>query len=700
MEFTLYTAALTGAEANCRYPERRKISCAEDLEAAVAFDHVCVAFKNDYRKRENFLSSDVLVMDCDNSHTENPAEWKTMEKFLAMMPEVAMAIVPSRNHMKPKDGKCARPRFHVYFEIPEITDEPCYTELKRAVYHAYPFFDEAALDAARFIYGCPAEKVLWQNGKMTIDQVLKAREAGIHSIPQGQRNNTMSRFAGRVIKRYGATERAYSIFLEEAEKCDPPLADAELNKIWQSAVRFGEKIARQDGYISPDQYNNDFARQGSLKPEDYSDIGQAKVLKREYGDELRYTENTDFLRYNGIYWAESHQEAIGAAEEFLELQLADARDQMEAGRKALQEMGVAAELIDKGGRMLEKVIEGSQQKAFQSYQAALAYYAFVMKRRDMRYIISALQALKPMLLIPIQALDADEFLLNTPSFTYDLRQGMAGRRNHRPEDYITTQDYSFTASNRSPVVRSFDLNTDQTISLELDLSVDSSVVVGTDCIVNLVLQNSTTGQSVTYTPTVLSGTAAKMNWRLSFTMPATAGSQTMTLNVSTPSLLGWTLTGRYALSQLHHRDERDKEVFHTSFEDMAEGTESPSAKTGERVLSSTYSVDLRNFIPGSYLLSYWESSDNGASWQRVQQMLEVTAASTNHELNAAGKFIDEVRIQPTGSEMTTYTHLPGIGMTSQTDPNGHTVYYEYDALGRLSTIRDNERRLLKSYQYE
>ncbi len=437
MEFTLYTAALTGAEANCRYPERRKISCAEDLEAAVAFDHVCVAFKNDYRKRENFLSSDVLVMDCDNSHTENPAEWKTMEKFLAMMPEVAMAIVPSRNHMKPKDGKCARPRFHVYFEIPEITDEPCYTELKRAVYHAYPFFDEAALDAARFIYGCPAEKVLWQNGKMTIDQVLKAREAGIHSIPQGQRNNTMSRFAGRVIKRYGATERAYSIFLEEAEKCDPPLADAELNKIWQSAVRFGEKIARQDGYISPDQYNNDFARQGSLKPEDYSDIGQAKVLKREYGDELRYTENTDFLRYNGIYWAESHQEAIGAAEEFLELQLADARDQMEAGRKALQEMGVAAELIDKGGRMLEKVIEGSQQKAFQSYQAALAYYAFVMKRRDMRYIISALQALKPMLLIPIQALNADEFLLNTPSFTYDLRQGMAGRRNHRPEDYIT-----------------------------------------------------------------------------------------------------------------------------------------------------------------------------------------------------------------------------------------------------------------------
>lgn len=107
MEFTLYTAAVTGTEANCRYPEQRKIGCAEDLEAAAAFDHVCVAFKNDYRKRENFLSSDVLVMDCDNSHTENPAEWMTMKKFLAMIPEVSVAIVPSRNHMKPKDGKRA-----------------------------------------------------------------------------------------------------------------------------------------------------------------------------------------------------------------------------------------------------------------------------------------------------------------------------------------------------------------------------------------------------------------------------------------------------------------------------------------------------------------------------------------------------------------------------------------------------------------
>ena len=112
MNFTLYTSDFAGVEANCRYPRQQEISCAKDLKAAAAFDHVCVAFKDCYRKRENFLSADVLVKDCDNTHSENPAEWVTPGKLLAMLPNVSVAVVPSRNHMKPKDGKCARPRFH------------------------------------------------------------------------------------------------------------------------------------------------------------------------------------------------------------------------------------------------------------------------------------------------------------------------------------------------------------------------------------------------------------------------------------------------------------------------------------------------------------------------------------------------------------------------------------------------------------
>ena len=46
MDFTLYRSDFAGVEANCRYPRQQKISCAEDLKAAAAFDHVCVAFKD------------------------------------------------------------------------------------------------------------------------------------------------------------------------------------------------------------------------------------------------------------------------------------------------------------------------------------------------------------------------------------------------------------------------------------------------------------------------------------------------------------------------------------------------------------------------------------------------------------------------------------------------------------------------------
>lgn len=436
MKFTVFTASCTGREANCRYPQKREIQTAQDLKEAAAFDHVCAAYQDSYRSRDNFLWSDVVVMDCDNDHTENPQEWVTGEGLLAMLPGIAMAIVPSRNNGKAKDGRAARPRFHAYFPIPKLEDEKAYSLLKQEIRERFPFFDEAALDSARFLYGTPTESALWQEGEETILTIFQStRQEG--SIPQGQRNNTMSRFAGRIVKRYGDSECAHSIFLEEANKCNPPLEAEELNKIWQSALRFGKKIAAQEGYVSPDQYNQDFSRGESLRPSDYSDIGQAKVLLREYGNELRYTEEADFIRYNGVYWMESRQAAVGAVEEFLDLQLADATDQTERAVRELVQLGLPQDIVRKGGRALEKIIEVGQQKAYAEYLSAETYRTFVMKRRDIRYILSALQALKPMILLPIQSLDADEFLLNTPSATYDLRKGMEGSREHRAEDFMT-----------------------------------------------------------------------------------------------------------------------------------------------------------------------------------------------------------------------------------------------------------------------
>lgn len=434
MNMTFYRSNGRGNAKNCIYPKKCVVDNEDDCLEVMAFDHVCGKFADFRRSGENFLSSDVEVMDCDNDHSDDPADWiypSDLERLIEK--DVAFFAVPSRNNGKSKDGKAARPRFHVYFPHDPITDSETCAALKRAIQQKFPFFDSHALDAARFIFGNPTEEILWHEGEITIDCIVKPQEK---SIPQGQRNSTMSHFAGRVVKRYGATEKAHQIFMEEADKCDPPLPDEELASIWQSACRFAEKVQSQEGYVSPEDYNGEFCRE-SLKPADYSDIGQAKVLAKEYGVELRYTAATDYIRFCGEYWIESKQQAVGAAEEFLDLQLADAKDDVRRAKQALLDVGVAEDDIMSGGKALEKKISGDQTEAYLSYLSALAYQAFVMKRRDMKYVVSALQAAKPMLEISVSDLDRDGFLLNTPDGTYYLPDGLEGRRDHSPEDYIT-----------------------------------------------------------------------------------------------------------------------------------------------------------------------------------------------------------------------------------------------------------------------
>ncbi|UII30776.1 hypothetical protein LVD17_21005 [Fulvivirga ulvae] len=51
------------------------------------------------------------------------------------------------------------------------------------------------------------------------------------------------------------------------------------------------------------------------------------------------------------------------------------------------------------------------------------------------------------------------------------------------------------------------------------------------------------------------------------------------------------------------------------------------------------------------------------------------------------------------AQIITYSYYPLIGMASQTDSNGRTIYYYYDNLGRLKSIKDHDQKVLKAYQY-
>lgn len=53
-----------------------------------------------------------------------------------------------------------------------------------------------------------------------------------------------------------------------------------------------------------------------------------------------------------------------------------------------------------------------------------------------------------------------------------------------------------------------------------------------------------------------------------------------------------------------------------------------------------------------------------------------------------------------GAQVTTFTYKPLVGITSQTDPSGKVVFYEYDAFGRLKLIKDLNEKILKQYDYQ
>lgn len=439
LNFNIYGADVVGQSGNCLYPNKFVVSDKDSFIVATAMDHVTAKYKGNYRSKDNFEYSDCIPLDCDNVHSYNPEDWITPFDVAMAMPGVCFVASYSKSHMKVKGDKSERPRFHVFFPIEQVSSETEYGALKHMVAESFPYFDDNALDSARFLYGGVTDVEVYEGDKTVVD-FLEADDfadfdAGLEEIPQGPRNGTMSHIAGKIIKRYGNTDEALNIFIKKAEACNPPLPDSELKAIWHSASKFGTKVSKQDGYIPPEQYNSNCV----LKPDDYSDVGQATVLAREYEDMLRYSPSTDYMVYNGSFWEESKPKSQGVSQDLTERQLMEAEAEIKKAMDELVKNGGMEILVSVGPKKAVQMFNRQQAHSYELYEDAVAYKKYAIKRRDSKSIAATLKEARPMLEVEQRNLDADEFMLNTPTLTYDLRQGMQYPLEHMAEHYITKQ---------------------------------------------------------------------------------------------------------------------------------------------------------------------------------------------------------------------------------------------------------------------
>jgi len=184
----------------------------------------------------------------------------------------------------------------------------------------------------------------------------------------------------------------------------------------------------------------------------------------------------------------------------------------------------------------------------------------------------------------------------------------------------------------------------------------------------------------------------------------------------------WDYNSDLVVAQVTNASAQD--IAYTSFEsngnggfDFALGNTSSigNAFTGKKyfILNSGNSVSISKMdvsFSKTYYISYWSKNGQFAVTGSTAVKIGKTLNSwTNYEhlvknvtsiVISGNGSIDELRLYPEGSYMQTYSYNIMLGITDQCDPNNHRTTYEYDPLGRLYIIRDENGSIIKQYDYQ
>ncbi len=112
-------------------------------------------------------------------------------------------------------------------------------------------------------------------------------------------------------------------------------------------------------------------------------------------------------------------------------------------------------------------------------------------------------------------------------------------------------------------------------------------------------------------------------------------------------------------------------------------------------IAQSYIYGYNNQYPVAQVIGATHATVSALVNQTILDNPFTTDADMRTELN-------KIRIGLAGTKalVTTMTYEPLIGMTSQTDPNGRTNYYEYDGFNRLTLIRNQDGKIVKKICYK
>lgn len=184
----------------------------------------------------------------------------------------------------------------------------------------------------------------------------------------------------------------------------------------------------------------------------------------------------------------------------------------------------------------------------------------------------------------------------------------------------------------------------------------------------------------------------------------------------------WDYQSNYPIAKCINADSSS--IAYTSFEadgrgGWTTGVSSPisGGVTGGYYYPASSDISKSGLNSGkTYIISYWTTNTtaftvagtitgypvmgrsvtlNSTTWHYFEH--KVTGQTTVSFSGTGG--IDELRLYPVNAQMATYTYSPLVGISSQCGVDNRISYYEYDGLGRLKDIKDQDGNVIKTIDY-